>query len=310
MLRQREQARPLLGERLGDPAAFGVCGHLARVGDRLDPGGELRVEVVDGGERAGVEERVAQVANGPLDLPLLVSPVGRARLGGEVVVARQLEQAWMEADGIALPLQHSRLEVVVEQSARHAAEPLEGAHMAADEALQGLVEGEAREHGARPAQHHDEARQRPLGLADEDGSEAPPVDLGLLPRQRAEAEEGLLVRRGTDGPHVPAQLHHRARVPTGRDHVEEPRREQLRVVLERELDEALVRLQDRVLRPVLDVDEARRLDGVAYRVVVDAQLGADGPHLPVLGEEQPPHAGAQLFGDHRATSSISSRSRS
>src|SRR5277367_6753399 len=70
MLRQREQARPLLGERLGDQAAFGVCGHPARMGNRLDPGGELRVEVIDRGERAGVEERVAQVANGPLDLPL------------------------------------------------------------------------------------------------------------------------------------------------------------------------------------------------------------------------------------------------
>src|SRR5277367_1258252 len=59
MLRQREQARPLLEERLDDPAAFGICGHLTGVGDCLDPEGELRIEVLDGGERAGVEERVA-----------------------------------------------------------------------------------------------------------------------------------------------------------------------------------------------------------------------------------------------------------
>src|SRR5271170_6187633 len=52
MLRQREQARRLLEERLDDPTAFGVCGHLTGVGDRLDPEGELRIEVLDGGERA------------------------------------------------------------------------------------------------------------------------------------------------------------------------------------------------------------------------------------------------------------------
>jgi hypothetical protein len=56
--------------------------------------------------------------------------------------------------------------------------------------------------------------------------------------------------------------------------------------------------------------EARSIDGKADRVVMDAQLRGDGPHLPVLTEEQPPHPGAQIFGDHRATSPIRSRSRS
>ncbi len=177
----------------------------------------------------------------------------------------------MEADEVALPLEHGRLEVVVEQRARHAAERIEGAHVAPDEALQGLVEGEVREHGARPAEHHHEARQRPLGLADDDGSEAPPVDLGLLTGQRAETEEGLALPRGPDRAHVSAQLHDRARVPPGGDHVVEPRREQLRVILERELDQALVGVQHRGQRPVLDVDEARRLDGERDRVVVDPQ---------------------------------------
>src|SRR5580658_10137180 len=148
MLREGEQARPLLGEGLGDEAAFGVAGHPARVGDRLDPGGELGGEVIDRGERAGLEEGVSQIANGPLDLALLVSPVGRARLGGEVVVARQLEQAGMKVNEVPLPLEDSRLEVVIEKRPRHATEGDEGAHVALDEALQGLVEGEVREHGA------------------------------------------------------------------------------------------------------------------------------------------------------------------
>ncbi len=78
VLRQREQARPLLGERLGDQASVGVAGDAAGVGDSLDPGGELRVEIVDRAERAGVEERVAQVADRSLDLSLLVAPVRSA----------------------------------------------------------------------------------------------------------------------------------------------------------------------------------------------------------------------------------------
>lgn len=96
-----------------------------------------------------------------------------------MVVPCEFEQARMEADEISLPFEHGRLEVVVEQRARHAAERVEGADVAPHEAFESLIEGESRVHGARPAKDHDEARERPLGVADDDGPEAAPVDLTL-----------------------------------------------------------------------------------------------------------------------------------
>src|SRR2546428_2065706 len=139
---------------------------------------------LEGGKAAGGEEGVAQVLDHPLDLALLVAAVRRAGLGREVIVPGQLEQARMEADVIADPLQDDALEIVVQEGPRHPAERGEGFDVAPQETLQRLIQGEARVHGAGPREHEDEAGQDAPGAADGKRAEVSPVDLGLLAGQR------------------------------------------------------------------------------------------------------------------------------
>lgn len=211
-------------------AAGGIAWDLASVGHALDPVGELGVEALYRGESAGLKEAVAQVLDGALDLALLVAAVGRAGLGGEVVVARHEEHRLVEADVVAGPVEDDALQVVVEDGARDAAERAERGDVAAHEALHGLVEGEASEHGPRPAEHHHEAGERPLGVANADGAEVPPVHLSLLAGERGEAQERLL-RRRPDGGHVAPKLNGRAEVAAAPDHLEQPGRTQAGVPL-------------------------------------------------------------------------------
>jgi hypothetical protein len=105
--------------------------------------GELSVEVVDGGEAARGEERVAEVLDRPLDAAFLIAAGDGARLRGEVVVAGELEQAGVEADVLAEALEDDAFQVVVEQDAGDAAQGGEGFDVAAEKALQRLVEGKA-----------------------------------------------------------------------------------------------------------------------------------------------------------------------
>src|SRR5439155_26167774 len=142
--------------------------------------GELRVEIGERGDTAGGEEGVAEVLNRPLDLPFLVAAVGRARLGGEVVVPRELEEPGVEADVIALPLEDDAFQIVVQEGARHAADGREGLDVAAEKALERLIEGEAGVERPRPRQHEHEADERAAGVPDLHGAEVAPVDLALL----------------------------------------------------------------------------------------------------------------------------------
>ena len=70
---QREQARPFLVQGVADVAAGGIAGHGALMRGVGDPLGELGIEVVDGGEAARGEERVAKVLDHPLDPAFLQS---------------------------------------------------------------------------------------------------------------------------------------------------------------------------------------------------------------------------------------------
>src|SRR5205807_1382254 len=76
------------------------------------------------------------------------------------------------------------------------------------------------------------------------------------------------------------------------------------------LDERAVRIELGEAARVASVYEPPRLDGELDRVVMKAELGCDGADLPVLGEKHPPDSRALLIGDHRATSEMTSRSRS
>ena len=72
MLRERQEAGLLLGERVGH-ALLAAAGHRPDVGHLGDPAGQLRVEVGDGGEGPGGEERVAKEADHALDAAFLQS---------------------------------------------------------------------------------------------------------------------------------------------------------------------------------------------------------------------------------------------
>ncbi len=72
----------------------------------------------------------------------LISASRCAGSGGEVVVAGELEQAGVELDGGAAAVEDGASEVVVDEGASDAAQGVEGVDVSAEEALEGLVEGE------------------------------------------------------------------------------------------------------------------------------------------------------------------------
>jgi hypothetical protein len=122
----------------------------------------------------------------------------------------------------------------------------EGGVMAAEEALERLVENEAGEERPRERQHHHEARQPPARVADGDGAEAAPVDLPLLAGQHRQPEERLVRAAGADDAHEATKRPDRARVAAPLDHLKQPRGAKSRMLLERGADEVLVRIeQDR-----------------------------------------------------------------
>jgi len=132
----------------------------------------------------------------------------------------------------------------------------------------------------------------------------------LLARQRCEPEERLVARQRADSFHVSSQRTGAALVAALEQHVEQPRRRQSGILPEGISDEATVRIE--LLRTGAEsvVGEPLQAQSQLDRVVVHAELAGDGVDFPVLGVEQAPYARAHVVGDHRATSSTTSRSRS
>ena len=95
-------------------------------------------------------------------------------------------------------MEHDGLEVVVEDTLRHATEELEGASVHGEEGFEPLVEGEVDEDRSRPRHHHGERRERALRGADAEVAERAPVDLGLLAGLGFDAQVGLARPRGAD----------------------------------------------------------------------------------------------------------------
>src|SRR6266545_2693300 len=294
--------------RLADHPPRGP-GHGAGVRGLGDPGGELGVEIVEGGNAAGGEEGVAQVLDHPLDLALLVAAVRRAGLGREVIVPGQLEQARMEADVIADSLQDDALEIVVQEGPRHPAERGEGFDVAPQETLQRLIQGEARVHGARPREHKDEAGQYAPAAAAGKRAEVSPVDLGLLAGQRLQTQVGRGPRGGTDGPHVAADLDGRPGKAPLAQHGVQAGGAQAGVRLQGGGEERLVGIERTGAYLGPRPHEPVALDRVVHGVVVDAERGRDGADAPVLGIEEPADLGALLRRDHRQASAARRRAR-
>jgi len=149
-------------------------------------------------------------------------------------VVQQLEEEVRRRHGTELTFEQ------VQKDAGHASEGGEGVDVAAQEALDGLVEGEAGEDCAGEGEHQHEAGQGAPRMPDGDLAEAAPVDLALLASQRAAAQVSLCVRGRAHGLHIAADLHLRARVAAVMDHLVEAAGTQPRVVLERLADEEFI----------------------------------------------------------------------
>ena len=267
----------------------------ALMSDLVPPRERLLVEVREGRERAGGEVRMAYVLNSSFDASLLISASHRAKPRLEVVVGRQLMEARVELDGIALSGQHCRSQVLVQQDPGHA-QVLEGVHVGGQEARQGLVEEELQVQSTRVRQDHHEAREPSLGPPDPDLAEVSPVHLPLLARQHRQPQEGLACRE-SQSLDRPADRPDAADETAFAEHLVDPCRSQGRVPLERHLDEADVRI--RQARPqVLGFVEPVRLECQTYRLGVQAHFAADRSDLPVLGEEQPADLGELVGSDH------------
>jgi hypothetical protein len=293
-----QQPRTLLLPHLCDRLAA-VVGPGPLVRDTVAPCPGPLVEVGQGGEDRSLEEGLAHVADGPLHLALFVSSARGARTWLEVVVRDELDQAGVEVYGAALPLEHRRLEVVVQDHPRHPAEVVEAAHVAAEEALLGLVEEEFEVERAGEAQRHHEARQLPLRPTHLHLPEVGPVHLRLLAWKGDQTQERLLALRPKPCHHTPQALD-RARVAPLPNHLQEPRGPQPRMPLERLAQEGHVRIQPARTKPPRPVQRVG-LDRRAHRVPVDSELRGDGADLPVLRVVQPANGGELLRIQHLLT---------
>jgi hypothetical protein len=122
----------------------------------------------------------------------------------------EVEQSRVEADRVAVPLQHGAAQVVIENDPREAVPCGKRAEMAAQEILHAGVEEEAQKDVPREAEHQDKGHQgateharEGTRAANHQMAEVGPVALRLLPGQRAQAQIGLCWRTwpmaGDDG---------------------------------------------------------------------------------------------------------------
>jgi hypothetical protein len=181
---------------------------------------------------------------------------------------------------------------------------LEGLDVAAQEARELLVEEEAHEERARPGEHHHEGREAPLGAPDRHAPERAPVDLGLLARQRAQAQEGLGGGPRAHERHQVAEVIGSARIAALADHGVEPAGVQIRVLLEHLVHEGPVGVEQRGAgRGVGLRGHAQTCQYAAHGRVMERQLAGDGPDPPALGQVQAHDLRFELLRDHENASS-------
>ena len=243
--------------------------------------------------------------NFPLDFSFFISPSRRTGAGREVVVAGQFEQAGMKLDGGPAAVEHGAAQIVVHQVAGGASQRVEGGDVTPQEALQRLVEGEQRGQRPRVAEDHDESRDGACALPDADLAERAPVDLCGFAWQSDDPAVDGAAGLGPQAPHEFAYGEDRTGIATLAHHLVDPRRAQIRVLRQGVADERQVRVDD-AGPPHAGRDVWRlALDRGADRLTVEAELGRDGPDLPVLGVVQAPDLGALRRPDH--PSSLSPR---
>ena len=119
----------------------------------------------------------------------------------------------------------------------------------------------------------------------------------MVPREQVQPEIGGGLGRGPEQPHRPAHLAYRARVAPLAHHLEEARRAQAGILLECGFEEGPVRVECAGAR---DAQPGEALGGqrAPHSVRMHLELGGDGAHSPVLGEEQAADLGDLRGGDH------------
>ena len=205
----------------------------------------------------------------------------------------------MKLDGRAAAVEHGAAQVVVDQVTGGASERLEGGDVPPQEALERLVEGEQRGQRARVAEDHDESGDGACALSDADLAERAPVDLRGLGRQGDHPTVDGVAGLGPQALHETAELNDRTGIAALADHLVDPRRAQARVLRQGVADERQVGVEN--AGPARTAPETARLalDRGADRLMVEAELGRDGPDFPVLAVEQAPDLGALCGRDHR-----------
>ena len=162
------------------------------------------------------------------------------------------------------------------------------------------VQAEAQEHPPRVAEHRHEAHQRAPRLADLLVAEVRPVDLHLLTRQRAQAQEGFGRRSRAQGADQMAEVAALTGVATLAHHVEQPAGGERRILLQSLRDEVAVRLEQTPAKRDARRCAAGRVQDPAHGVAVHVQLGRDGPHAPMLDFVQTSNPSGQIRGDGHA----------
>ena len=184
----RASASLFLGESLVDDP---LCGGVhARIGDRIQPMAKLAVQIVEIAKGAAEKEVLADIAEGRSTLPL-VWPVGPAGAGLKTVMAREVdERAVVDDEPVRLLADDRGLHAIVEDLARDAADRLEGGDVTAQDALQVLVDYEARPDQPGITEHHREQPDDALDarLVGKLHFELGEVDLRLLAGRRLEAD--------------------------------------------------------------------------------------------------------------------------
>ena len=213
----------------------------------------------------------------------------------------------MKLDGGAATVEHGAAQIVVHQVTGDTAQRVEGVDVPSEEALQRLVEGEQR--GQRPGvtEDHDESGDRARAGADANLAERAPVDLGLLAGQGDDPAVDGAAGLGPQAPHETADLDDRAGIPPLADHLVDPCGAQARVLRQGVADEGQIRVEDGAATHAAADPCRLAFDRGADRLRVEAELGRDGPDLPLLAEVQAPDLGALRGRDHRPSCSCARR---
>jgi hypothetical protein len=128
----------------------------------------------------------ASESDGSFHAAFFVAARHRYGTGFVTIVPGEVEQGRVEADRVAVALQHGAAQIVVQNNPRNTVPCGEGSEMAAQEVLHAGVEIEAQENVAREAEHHDKRHQGATRPAYRYVTKMGPVTLRLLPGQRAQ----------------------------------------------------------------------------------------------------------------------------